>query len=263
MGYKNNNTGYRDGILENRSVIKKNNYAILTHDGLVNNVVPGFENTRISILGSPRLGASFSDFIAEFQKGSKNTLGFGGPGVETFVYVTDGQLIVSDDQGNKDTLTTGGYAFFPVDQKMYFENGQEETTEAFLYQREYEPLEGHQAHKVVGNRDQVTPIEYEGMENVLLWDLLPTDDLGFDMNFHILSFEPGASHGYIETHYQEHGAYLLSGQGMYNLDNEWYPVEKGDYIFMGAYTPQAAYATGRHEPLAYVYSKDANRNPGV
>ena len=26
------------------------------------------------------------------------------------------------------------------------------------------------------------------------------------MNMHILSFAPGASHGYIETHVQEHGA---------------------------------------------------------
>ncbi len=38
-----------------------------------------------------------------------------------------------------------------------------------------------------------------------------------------------------ETHVQEHGAYILSGRGMYNLDNEWMPVDKGDYIFMGAY----------------------------
>jgi (S)-ureidoglycine aminohydrolase len=100
------------------------------------------------------------------------------------------------------------------------------------------------------------------MKDVLLWDLLPTD-IGFDMNFHILSFEPGASHGYIETHVQEHGAYILSGQGMYNLDNNWMPVEKGDYIFMGAYVPQAAYAVGRGEPLRYLYSKDCNRDPKI
>ncbi len=46
------------------------------------------------------------------------------------------------------------------------------------------------------------------------------------MNMHILSFAPSASHGYIETHVQEHGAYILSGQGVYNLDNNWIPVKK-------------------------------------
>jgi (S)-ureidoglycine aminohydrolase len=63
------------------------------------------------------------------------------------------------------------------------------------------------------------------MDDVILLDFLPKE-LGFDMNMHILSFEPGASHGYIETHVQEHGAYILSGQGVYNLDNNWVPVKK-------------------------------------
>lgn len=260
MGYKNNKVGYRDSLLESRAVIKKNNYALIPHDGLVNNSVPGFENVRISILGSKELGASFNDYIVEFLEGGKNQLGFGGEGLETFVYVISGKLTVKDSEQSYE-LEEGGYAFFPVDELMYFENGQKEVSEAFIYQRRYEAIPDHQAYKIVGSKHDLTPIEYEGMTDVLLWDFLPTDDHGFDMNIHVLEFQPGASHGYIETHYQEHGAYLISGQGMYNLDNNWYPVEKGDYIFMGRYTPQAAYAVGRDEPLAYVYSKDANRNP--
>lgn len=78
---------------------------------------------------------------------------------------------------------------------------------------------------VSGNANQLERIHYEGMEDVILLDFLPKE-LGFDMNMHILSFEPGASHGYIETHVQEHGAYILSGQGVYNLDNNWVPVKK-------------------------------------
>lgn len=262
MGYRNKQVGYRDGLLTNRSIINKNNYAIIEHDGLVNNSIPGFENVEISILGSPELGASFNDYICTFLEGGQNKLGFGGEGIETFVYVIEGKLTVSD--GTEDhLLEDGGYAYFPVDEKMYLENAQKENTEAFLYQRRYEAIEGYEAYKVVGNKDDLEPTHYEGMEDVLLYDFLPTDDFGFDMNIHILSFEPGASHGYIETHYQEHGAYLLSGQGMYHLDNNWYPVEKGDYIFMARYCPQAAYAVGRDEPLAYVYSKDANRKPRI
>ena len=30
------------------------------------NAVPGFENVNITILGSPKLGASFNDYIVEF-----------------------------------------------------------------------------------------------------------------------------------------------------------------------------------------------------
>ena len=47
---------------------------------------------------------------------------------------------------------------------------------------------------------------------------------------------------------------------MYNLDNNWIPVKKGDYLFMGAYSLQAAYGVGRDEDFAYIYSKDCNRD---
>lgn len=259
MGYKNNIQGYRDGLLESRSVIKRHNYALIPHDGLVKNTVPGFENCDLTILASPKLGASFVDYIITLHENGGNKQGFGGDGVQTFVYVIEGSLKVSDGK-EEQVLSTGGYAYVPADAKMYLENAQKENTEIFLYKKRYEPLEGYAAHTVFSNVNDIKPVEYEDMEDVLIWDLLPKD-LGFDMNFHILSFKPGASHGYIETHVQEHGAYILSGQGMYNLDNEWMPVEKGDYIFMGAYSPQAAYAVGRGESLSYVYSKDCNRDP--
>ena len=102
------------------------------------------------------------------------------------------------------------------------------------------------------------------MENCFVKDFLPAaGDFGFDMNMHILKFNLGASHGYIETHVQEHGMYFLSGKGMYRLDDEWIPVKKGDYVFMDAYCPQACYAIGdegREEVLTYIYSKDCNRD---
>lgn len=261
MGYKNNNTGYRQGLLESRAIIKKGMFAILPFDGLVKNTLPGFDNCELTILATPKLGATFVDYHLSILPEGKNERGFGEEGVQVFLYVLEGELTVSDGK-EEHQLTSGGYIYLPAGEKLYFHNHSGQRVETFLYKKRYEAVEGYAAHKVVGNSHDLTPIEYEGMSDVLLWDLLPAD-LGFDMNFHILSFKPGASHGYVETHFQEHGAYITSGQGMYNLDNEWYPVEKGDYIFMGAYVHQAAYAVGRDEPLTYLYSKDCNRDPQI
>lgn len=58
---------------------------------------------------------------------------------------------------------------------------------------------------------------------------------------------------------QEHGAYLLSGEGMYLLGSQWIPAKKDDYIFMGAYALQACYVVGK-ESLSYIYSKDCHRD---
>lgn len=259
MSYLNNVTGYREDILTNRSVIKGNNFALIEPDGLVKNVIPGFENCSVTILSSPKLGASFTDYLVTLEKDGRNKEGFGAEGIESFIYVLEGKIIARADEETFE-LTEGGYLYCPSSVKLYFENDNEGLeSKLFLYKRRYQKIEGYEAYVHSGNAKDIEFTAYEGMEDVGLKDLLP-NELGFDMNFHILSFQPGASHGYIETHFQEHGAYIISGKGMYNLDNEWYPVKKGDYLFMGAYCPQAAYGVGRDEPLEYLYSKDCNRD---
>lgn len=52
MGYLNNVTGYRNDLLANRAIVKHGNFALLTPDGLVKNIIPGFENCDATI--SPR-----------------------------------------------------------------------------------------------------------------------------------------------------------------------------------------------------------------
>ena len=258
MSYLNNVIGYRKDLLSNRSIVKRGNYAVLEPDGLVKNVIYGFENCDITILASPKLGASFVDYLVNINPEGKNEIGFGYEGVETLFYLLAGSLVI-EVAGKKQELVTGGYVYCPPGVKLYFWNKSEKPAKAFMYKRNYCKLENLEPYVVVGNTENLEWVEYEGMQDVLIKDFLPKD-LAFDCNFHILSFKPGASHGYLETHVQEHGAYCLSGQGMYNLDNEWIPVKKGDYIFMGAYCLQACYAVGREENFAYVYSKDCNRD---
>lgn len=258
MSYLNNVIGYRKDLLINRSVVKKDNYVLLDPDGLVKNVIPGFDNCDVTILGSPKLGASFVDYLVTIHDGGKNELGFGDEGVETLFYLLEGSLAVKAGEQSH-SLSKGGFVYCPPGTKLYFQNISGKAAKAFLYKRVYKSLAGHEPYVVTGNTEDMEWVQYEGMKDVLVKDFLPKN-LAFDCNFHILSFKPGASHGYVETHVQEHGAYCLSGQGMYNLDNDWIPVQKGDYIFMSAYCLQACYAVGRDEDFAYVYSKDCNRD---
>jgi (S)-ureidoglycine aminohydrolase len=258
VGYINNQIGYPKDILASRSIIKRDNYAVIPPDGLVRNIIPGFENCDVTILATPKLGATFVDYLVTLHDGGRNQQGFGGENIETLVYVIEGNITASADSTDY-PLTTGGYLYCPAGVLLRLENTNGgKPSQLFLYKRVYNRIKGYEAHVVSNNVNKLEKIHYEGMSDVILQDLLPKD-LGFDMNIHILSFKPGASHGYIETHVQEHGAYILSGAGMYNLDNEWIPVKKGDYIFMAAYVPQAGYAVGQEE-FSYIYSKDCNRD---
>ena len=74
MSYLNGATGYRKDLLSTRSIIKKGNYAVIEPDGLVKNVIPGFEGCEITILASPKLGASFVDYLVGVEPGGGNNL---------------------------------------------------------------------------------------------------------------------------------------------------------------------------------------------
>jgi (S)-ureidoglycine aminohydrolase len=260
MGFRNGKTGFPEGVLESRSVIRKGEYALLTPDGMVNNVIPGFEKCDTTILASPKMGATFVDYLVDI-KPDGCVRDFGGDGVETFAYVMNGKVSASIG-GKSSVLKNGGYVYCPPSQSLSLENGGKTAASLFLYKRRYIPARGYaEPAPVVGDVADLRAIDYEGMENLKLYNFLPSaDDLAFDMNMHILSFGRGASHGYIETHVQEHGAYILSGRGMYNLGDDWMAVQKGDYIFMGAYTRQVAYAVGNDASFSYIYSKDCNRD---
>lgn len=70
---------------------------------------------------------------------------------------------------------------------------------------------------------------------------------------------PGGCHPIVETHVQEHGMYILQGEGMYLMDDVWMGIKKDDFIWFGAYAAQCAYGVGT-EPFTYIYSKDCNRD---
>lgn len=257
MSYLNGQTGYRKDILTNRSVIG-NGYVILEPDGLVKNVVPGYSDCDVTILGTPQMGATFADYLVTAHAGGKNT-GIGGNGIESFLYVISGSVSVKNADEEAE-LTEGGYIFSPADKPFTFENKSGKDARLYVYRRRYIPLEGTSAHTVVGNINDVPYMDYEGMKNAQSKDFLPSaTDLGFDMNMHILKFEPGASHGCAETHLQQHGMLFLQGKGMYLLDDQWIPLKKGDYVFMDSYCPQGCYAVGT-EDYIYIYSKDCNRD---
>ena len=59
--------------------------------------------------------------------------------------------------------------------------------------------------------------------------MLPADDLAYDMHVNVVTFEPGGSIPFAETHVMEHGLYVLEGKAVYHLNGDWVEVQAGDY----------------------------------
>lgn len=251
--------GYPNDILSTRAVVKHGLYAVIPPTGLVNNVIPGVSGCKVSIVASPKMGASFVQYIIAAEPGALTDRALADEaGVESFLYCVEGGCLATV-AGEERELAAGGYVFSPAGAGgIRFRNPSGEAAQLLLYKQRYIPLEGTEAGICWGNANEIPFRIFDGMENVLIKDLLPVE-LGFDMNMHILSFAPGGCHPFVETHVQEHGAYMLEGEGVYLLDDKWSPIKKGDFVWFGPYVPQASYGVGRG-PFTYIYSKDCNRD---
>lgn len=254
---------YPKGFLESRAVIKPGIYTLIPPEGRVINSIPGFDKCRLTIIASPKYGASFVQYVGTVDSGGKTTTKFvEDPEVETFIFVMDGEGELQVTIGNKtEKLKLGGYAFSPPEYGIEFENISSQSVRILLYKQRYVHLGDLKPWTVFGNINNIEENIYDEMDNVFLRDLLP-NNLEFDMNMHTLKFMPDGCHPFVETHVQEHGAYLLGGQGLYLLGEDWLHVKKEDFIWFGPFTQQAAYTTGR-EPLWYIYSKDMNRDAEI
>jgi (S)-ureidoglycine aminohydrolase len=89
--------------------------------------------------------------------------------------------------------------------------------------------------------------------------LIP-DTMSHDFAVNTMTYQPGAALAMVEVHVMEHGLLMLEGGGIYRLDEAWYPVTAGDFIWMAPYCPQWFGALGK-VPAKYLIYKDWNRHP--
>lgn len=239
-----------------RTVVKPR-YALITPDGFVPGVLPGWKNAVVIINISPVMsGPRFTQLQITLDA---NSSGAGNTGaLEQFYYVLAGKC--SAKLGTKTfSLTTGSYMFIPPKTDFQFD-GAAKGTKLLVFQKQFQPLVGVKKPAIlVGHARDVKGQPFLGNDDARLQVLLP-DQAAFNMAVNIFTYAPGATLPFVETHIMEHGLLMLSGQGVYRLDADYYPVTAGDVIWMASYCPQWFVAMGK-SPASYIYYKDVNRAP--
>ncbi|MFQ3647021.1 MAG: (S)-ureidoglycine aminohydrolase [Anaerolineae bacterium] len=244
---------------QTRTVVQQN-HAFIAPDGHVWGALPRWSSAQGAILISPQMRGKprFGQYL--IMMGSEGVGAAPAAGVQRFIYVMDGQIVV-DVASEQHTLQAGHFAYLPPDTPHEVRS---DATEArlLIFEKRYEVSSlvpdtrpaAHFGHAWAG---EGTP--FMGDEAARLRVLLPTD-LAYDMAINLFTFQPGAALPFVETHIMEHGLYLLEGQGVYRLDECWYPIHAGDSIWMGPYCPQWFCAIGKTQST-YIYYKDVNRDP--
>jgi (S)-ureidoglycine aminohydrolase len=166
--------------------------------------------------------------------------------------------------GEQQEMTPGGFAYLPPGSDWRLRN-QAAAPARFLWIRKaYEPVDGLGLPEVIiANEQAIDPTPMENTEG--RWAttrFVDPADMRHDMHVTLVTFAPGATLPFAETHVMEHGLYVLEGKAVYRLNQDWIEVEAGDFIWLRAFCPQACYAGGP-APFRYLLYKDVNRHPAL
>jgi (S)-ureidoglycine aminohydrolase len=227
-------------------------HALIAPDGHVRTLLPGWTDAACVVLVSAQLGAKFTQYFAHLEAGGQSM----ATEYERFVFVVSGTVRL-ELRGSR-TLTASDYAYLPAASPATLSADAPATL--CVFERRYLPLAGVPAPEpVFGNERDLPGEAFLGDDGVTVRKLLP-ERSSFDLMLSTMTFRPGSSLPFAETHVMEHGLLMLSGGGIYRLSESWYPVTEGDVIYMAPYCSQWFGALGKRE-AKYLLYKDVCRDP--
>ncbi|PQO22162.1 (S)-ureidoglycine aminohydrolase [Rhodobacteraceae bacterium WD3A24] len=230
---------------------------------IVTSNLPGWAGTRAWILARPLSGfaETFAHLVLEIASHGGATAPEPDPGAEAVIFVTGGAVWLRV-AGKEHELGPGGYAYLPPGTDWQIRNGAEGPAQLHWIRKRYEPAPGVAPPTPFVTSDQEVPAEpmpdTDGRWATTRF--VEPDDMSHDMHVNIVTFQPGGSIPFEETHVMEHGLYVLQGKAVYRLNRDWVEVEAGDFLWLRAFCPQACVAAGPG-PFRYLLYKDVNRHP--
>lgn len=233
--------------------VRRSSHLIHTPDAFIRTQIPGGSKANVIVHASPALSARFTQYSVEFEAGGW----MGAAKGQRFLYVLDGTVTV-ECGAETHALVKGGYAFVPEGAEHRVHASQ--AARAAVIEQRYSAARGvNPPSLIVGNESAIESQPLMGDRDLQVRSLLP-DSMAFDFAVNTMTYAPGAALSMVEVHVMEHGLLMLEGGGIYRLDDEWYPVTAGDFIWMAPYCPQWFGAIGK-VPAKYLIYKDWNRHP--
>jgi (S)-ureidoglycine aminohydrolase len=229
---------------------------------IVVSYLPHWDRTRVWVLARPLSGfaETFSHYLIEVAPGGGTELPEPDGDAEGALFVVGGELTL-DVAKTEHVLGPGGFAYLPPGCAWSVRNRSSNPVQFHWIRKLYQRVEGIALPDViVADEKSIAPTPMPGTEG--RWAttrFVDPADIRHDMHITIVTFEPGASIPFAETHVMEHGLYVLEGKAVYRLNQDWVEVEAGDYMWLRAFCPQACYAGGPGR-FRYLLYKDVNRH---
>ena len=229
---------------------------------ITSSFLPEWAKTRLWVLARPMTGFSetFSHYLMEVSPGGGSSSPEPDGEAQAVLFITEGDGRIEID-GTPHQLTAGSYVYLAPGAKWTFVNVSTAPVSFHWIRKKFQPAQGiEMPTSFVTSDDDVEPIAMPDTdEKWATTRFVDPQDLRHDMHVNIVTFQPGGVIPFAETHVMEHGLYMLQGEADYYVNQDWIPVEAGDYLWLRAFSPQACIARG-DGPFRYLLYKDVNRH---
>jgi (S)-ureidoglycine aminohydrolase len=232
---------------------------------IVTSILPHWDNSRAWIISRPLSGfaETFAQYIVEVNPGGGSLKPEPNSRAQAAIFVVEGEGTITH-AGENYQLRAGSFAYLPAGADWTFINQSTRPVRFHWIRKKFNAVEGLEP----------PPAVFTHEDNCSLDPMPDTDgrwattrfldpaDIRYDMHLNIVTFQPGATIPFMETHIMEHGLYVLEGKAVYRLNQDWVEVEAGDYMWLRSFCPQACYAGGPGR-FRYLLYKDVNRHPDL
>ncbi|MFN4129208.1 MAG: bifunctional allantoicase/(S)-ureidoglycine aminohydrolase [Paracoccaceae bacterium] len=229
---------------------------------IVTSFLPGWTRTRLWLIARPMSGFSetFSQYVMEVAPGGGSDAPDPEDGAEHWLFFTEGLATLTID-GRGYAMEAGGYAYIPAGRRWTLLAEGSAPARFHWLRKLYEPAPGLARPDpiIINERDVALSLMPDTGGVWGTTRFADPNDLRHDAHVNIVTFQPGGTIPFEETHVMEHGLYVLKGKAVYKLNQDWVEVEAGDFMWLRAYCPQACYAAGPG-PFRYLLYKDVNRH---
>ncbi len=233
----------------------RRDHLLQTPDTFVRIPLPCLRDALAVVHMGAAANAQFTQMTVEFEPGGM----LSSVGLQRFVYVLEGHLSLRSDP-ERHELSAGSFVYVPSLVTHYFlASGR---ARAVVIERPATIGPGPDSRPpalLVGKDEECVAVPLLGDEDVQVRSLMPAGSES-DFVVNVMTYQPGAALPFVEVHIMEHGLLMLEGGGIYRLGDSWYPVQAGDFIWMGPFCPQWFGAIGKAAAKYLIY-KDWNQHP--
>ena len=173
----------------------------------------------------PGLAETMSHYLLDLGPAGGSDAPEADPAAQAILYVAEGNVALTVD-GETHGLAREGYAYLPAGTAWSIRSSGGALVH--WYRKRWVPTAGAAVPRAfVTSAADIVPTAMPGTDAWATTRFVDPADTDHDMHVNIVTFGPGGSIPFEETHVMEHSIHVLEGKAAYRLNRDWVEMEAG------------------------------------